>query len=271
MPELAEVLYFSHQWARGKGARIRHVSLHPRARVFRRSQPDQLAKLLTGALFLDAETHGKQILFRFSGRTWLAVHLGMTGELLAREPGPPPHPHEHLVLHQKDRDLVFRDPRMFGEIRAGQSRGLPAWWKELPPQPTHRAFTRDWMREHFARHARAPVKAVLLRQECFPGIGNWMADEILWRARIHPSRRAGSLQPRETSTLHRMTVEVCRDALRVIGRNWGTPPDSWLFNHRWKDGGRCPRTGASLVRETLAGRTTCWSPARQPLHPVSPP
>lgn len=270
MPELAEVLYFSRRWTLGKGLRIKQVSLHPRARVFRRTQPDRLARNLTNTRFLHVDTHGKRMLFRFSGRTWLAIHLGMTGELLAREPGTPPGPHEHLVLHQKDRDLVFRDPRMFGEIQTGQSSGPPAWWKELPPQPTHQSFTAGLVREHLGRHARAPVKAVLLRQECFPGIGNWMADEILWRAGIHPSRPAGSLLPRETNTLHRMTVEVSRDAIRVIGRNWGTPPDSWLFNHRWKEGGRCPRTGAALVRETLAGRTTCWSPARQPGHPTSP-
>lgn len=267
MPELAEVLYFSRQWAPGKGLHIKQVTLRPRARVFRRTRPDRLAQSLANSRLLDVATHGNRMLFLFSGRTWLSVHLGMTGELLAREPGTTPDPHEHLVLHQKDRDLVFRDPRMFGEIQAGQSSGPPDWWKNLPPQPTHRSFTLKRTRENLARHARAPVKAVLLRQECFPGIGNWMADEILWRAGIHPSRRTGSLTPRESTTLHRMAVEVSRDAVRVIGRNWGTPPDSWLFNHRWKDGGRCPRTGDALVRETLAGRTTCWSPARQPAPP----
>jgi formamidopyrimidine-DNA glycosylase len=40
-------------------------------------------------------------------------------------------------------------------------------------------------------------------------------------------------------------------------------PDSWLFNHRWENGGLCPKTGVPLVREEIGGRTTCWSPGRQ--------
>jgi formamidopyrimidine-DNA glycosylase len=51
--------------------------------------------------------------------------------------------------------------------------------------------------------------------------------------------------------------------MRVIGTDWGRPPDDWLFNHRWMDGGSCPHTGKPLRREKIAGRTTCWSPAWQ--------
>jgi len=43
-------------------------------------------------------------------------------------------------------------------------------------------------------------------------------------------------------------------------------PDTWLFNHRWAGGGRCPRTGVPLVREEIGGRTTCWSPGRQKMR-----
>ena len=110
-------------------------------------------------------------------------------------------------------------------------------------------------------------------QERFPGVGNWMADEILWRAAIHPKRRAGSLRPAEVRALWRECRRVCRLALDTIaGRGKYLPPDlnahipkNWLFRHRWEAGGRCPRTGAPLARATVGGRTTCWSPARQKL------
>ncbi|NJK91109.1 MAG: Fpg/Nei family DNA glycosylase, partial [Blastochloris sp.] len=88
---------------------------------------------------------------------------------------------------------------------------------------------------------------------------------ILWRASLHPRRSAGSLTPREIKTLWKHTQKVIRDALRVIGHDWSDPPNSWLFNHRWKDGGLCPKTKTPLIRETIAGRTTCWSPGRQAL------
>ncbi|MEX2579569.1 MAG: DNA-formamidopyrimidine glycosylase family protein [Verrucomicrobiales bacterium] len=48
-----------------------------------------------------------------------------------------------------------------------------------------------------------------------------------------------------------------------IGDDWNRPPDSWLFNHRWKDGHHCPRCGSELSRDDLRGRTTCWCPRCQ--------
>ena len=93
-----------------------------------------------------------------------------------------------------------------------------------------------------------------------------MADEILWRAAIHPRQLAGDLSPAQTTALYREIRTVCRDAMRVIGKDWSDPPDSWLFNHRWKKGGTCPHTGAKLQHATIGGRTTCWSPARQKLR-----
>ena len=111
-------------------------------------------------------------------------------------------------------------------------------------------------------------------QERFPGIGNWMADEILWRAAIHPRRLAGSLSVAETRGLYRECRKVCRRALETIaGKGRRAPPSlnahiprTWLFWHRWEDGGRCPRSKKLLVREEIGGRTTCWSPGRQKMR-----
>jgi formamidopyrimidine-DNA glycosylase len=103
-----------------------------------------------------------------------------------------------------------------------------------------------------------------------------MADEILWRAAIHPRRAAGSLTPAERRTVWRECRHVCRLALDTIaGQGDNLPhdlnvniPETWLFRHRWRAGGHCPRTGVPLVREEIGGRTTCWSPARQKPTPV---
>ncbi len=76
-------------------------------------------------------------------------------------------------------------------------------------------------------------------QEHFPGVGNWMADEILWRARLHPSTPAGSLDrnadPRPLGTVR----WVSRTAIRIISDDWTYPP-TWLFAHRWEAGGTVP-------------------------------
>ncbi|GAB4250901.1 MAG: DNA-formamidopyrimidine glycosylase [Candidatus Methylacidiphilales bacterium] len=263
MPELAEVEYFRKRWAPGFGQRVIHVDLHASARVFRGCDAAALEQGLSGATLRNGWSRGKQMLFGFSGGRWLGVHLGMTGELAEEPPGFSPGKHDHLILRQHRRSLVFRDPRLFGRIRFDQSPEPPSWWQALPPGVLEAPFTRDYLAGAARRRAGTPLKAFLLLQEHFPGIGNWMADEILWRCQLAPQRKAGTLTPTDLRRLHREIRHVARTALRIIGETWGDLPDSWLFHHRWKDGGRCPRTGMVLVRETVGGRTTCWSPAWQ--------
>ena len=274
MPELAEVDFFRQRWARAAtGGTVTRVRLHPRAKVFRGTDAAALARALTGATLLSSEAAAKQMLFRFSGDAWLGVHLGMSGELRVEPAGYTAGRHDHLILDTNGPALVFSDPRMFGRVLFHAGAAAPAWWTEIAPSLLSEAFTVDAVAGFLRRRGKAPVKAVLLMQERFPGIGNWMADEILWRSAIHPRRPAGSLAPAEVRTLWRECRRVCTLALATIAGHGGAlPPDlnvniprTWLFWHRWEDGGKCPRTGAALVREEIGGRTTCWSPGRQKL------
>ena len=271
MPELAEVEFFRRRWAAGHGGRVIEVLVHPRARVFRDCNVAALRRALTGATLLGSDAAAKQMLFRFSGNSWLGLHLGMSGETRVAPPDYVPGKHDHLVLRQAKRTLVFTDPRMFGGVLFHSGPAAPDWWTKIAPAILSPAFTVEAVADFLRRRARAPIKAVVLMQERFPGIGNWMADEILWRAALHPARPAGSLNPVEVKALHRECRFVCRGALKYNAGVGGKMPSelnefmpgSWLFNHRWEDGGRCPRTGALLRRGEIGGRTTCWSPARQ--------
>jgi formamidopyrimidine-DNA glycosylase len=265
MPEFAEVEYFRKRWNPGLEQEIERVVIHPAASVFRGCDVSLLEDKLTGATFLSSEAAAKQMLFSFSGNGWLGIHLGMTGELTVQPSDFTPGRHDHLVLRQQNRSLVFSDPRMFGRVQFSVATAAPTWWTSIAPAILSDEFTVAAVAEFFRRRARSTIKAVLLMQERFPGIGNWMADEILWRAAIHPKRLAGSLDPTEVKTLHRECRWVCRQALKIIGDTFAMPPKSWLFPHRWQAGGRCPKTGAKLMREEVGGRTTCWSPARQKL------
>lgn len=279
MPELAEVEYIRRRWNPGLGHVVSGVRLHPRSRVLRGCDAAALAKRLSGARLDSSAAAAKQMLFRFTAKDgaqlWLGIHLGMTGELLVRPTGLPDAKPDHLILDQPTassvsglgQSLVFSDFRMFGRVLFHEGAGAPDWWAHIAPAITSPAFTLVAVFDFLRRRARAPIKAVLLMQERFPGIGNWMADEILWRAAIHPARRCGDLSPAEIKKLHAETVWVAREALRLIGAadtpEWPDPPKSWLFQHRWEDGGLCPRTKKPLERATIGGRTTCWSPARQ--------
>ena len=256
MPELAEVEFFRRRWHEAAGGqRIKRVHTHDAKRVLRDVDLPAFRHALTGATLLSATTAAKQMLFRFSGGGWLGIHLGMSGELSAAPADHVPGRHDHLVLVTARQALVFNDPRMFGRIDFHQGKNPPIWWSRISPAILSPEFTAASVGAFLERRRRAPIKAVLLMQEQFPGVGNWMADEI--------------------KTLWRTCRQVCRDALdKIAGRGGKLPPDlnvnipkTWLFRHRWQPGGECPRTGRPLAHATIGGRTTCWSPARQKLPP----
>lgn len=277
MPELAEVEFYRKRWHQAAvGQTVRKVRAHAAKKIFRSAPAAKIRASLVGARLQSSATAAKQMAFRFDNGTWLGIHLGMTGELTAVTAGQRAAKHDHLVLDFDEVSVVFSDPRMFGGVRFHPGPDAPEWWTRIAPSLLSPAFTKRELTAFLTRRAKAPIKAVLLMQERFPGIGNWMADEILWRAAIHPAQPAGSLTPAEITVLYRQIRTVCRHAMdRIAGRGDLLPPDlnvgipgTWLFNHRWRDGGTCPRTKTALERADIGGRTTCWSPARQMLRPV---
>jgi len=282
MPELAEVEYYRKQWEPSRGEPVARVLAHPKARIYRESPASAVVRALEGRTFLGGRAHGKQLLFEFSEGAWLGMHLGMSGRLFAAPPDRVPEKSDHLALVTPQRCLVFSDYRMFGKVTVeivgpdgtpgsqppaeGATPSLPpSWWQELPPEVLSPGFTKERVAAFAKRRAKTPLKTLLLDQRHFPGIGNWMADEICWRLRIDPRRPAGTLDESAQASLWRALRRVSREALRIIGTDWSDPPDSWLMNHRWRDGGICPRPKchAPLVREDLRGRTTCRCPGCQ--------
>lgn len=264
MPELAEVEYFRKMWDVGLRRPVTAVRLHAEKRLFRGVDTKALVKTLTGSRFIGSEANGKQMLFRFSGGGWLGIHLGMTGALRVEPAGFQPEKHDHLALVQKKQVLLLRDARMFGRVRFHAGREMPEWWAKLPPALTSEAWTVAELRAILKRRSRAPLKAVLLSQESFPGVGNWMADEILWQSRLHPRRIAGDLTAAESRRLWVKTQEICRVSMASIGVDWGDPPAGWLIHVRWKKTGQCPKHHVTLSRDTVAGRTTAWCARCQP-------
>ena len=263
MPELAEVEFFRKQWDPGLRQKIMAVQLHPRKRIFRGSDPRQIVTLLTGRRFLRSYARGKQMLFEFSGGNWIGIHLGMTGKLRTEPAGFRPEKHDHFVLQQTRRALVFRDARLFGRVRFHHGRAKPKWWETGGPEISSDKFDRAFLNAFLDRHGRAPIKAVVLMQNGFSGIGNWMADEILWRAKIAPSVLAGALSAAQRARLLRETRFVASESLRIVGPDFSDPPANWLIHQKWKRDGVCPRHRSPLRKGTIGGRTTAWCPRCQ--------
>src|SRR4051812_10035848 len=102
------------------------------------------------------------------------------------------------------------------------------------------------------------LKAKLLDQTAIAGVGNLLADETLWRARLSPRRISGELTDAELDHLRRVLRAATRDAIRKGGVHTGD-----FIKHR-KRGAACPRCKTTLERATIGGRTTFWCPACQP-------
>lgn len=258
VPELAEVEYYRKQWDPGLGRRVVRVELHAATRVFRGVNTRKFAAALREQRFSGSWARGKQMLFRFGKEAWVGVHLGMTGTLRTEALPFRPDKHDHLVLFLPQVALVFRDARQFGRVRFDFGREEPEWWRKIPASPHEAAFTKQVMTAFLGRHPRLPIKAALLLQSGFAGVGNWMADEILWQARIAPKRNTGSLRDDELDRLWRFARGVCRKAISTIASDFGDPPRGWLFHERWSRKGVCPKHKVLLKCDIVGGRTTVW-------------
>ncbi|HEY6071792.1 MAG TPA: DNA-formamidopyrimidine glycosylase family protein [Chthoniobacterales bacterium] len=263
MPELAEVEWFRKRWDPGLGAEIVDLGLHARNRVFRGENVEQLRQRLIGATFLSSQARGKRMVFKFSDDNWLGIHLGMTGKVRVESANYRSAKHDHLVLFQRERALIFSDYRQFGRVRFHHGRDEPDWWKSEAPEIISPEFDENFMNHFLDRHRNAPIKAALLMQNGFPGIGNWMADEILWRAKVLPSKRIRKLTAQDRHHLFRATKFVVRRSLETLGKDFSDPPKNWLIHQKWKRDGICPIHRTPLRHATVAGRTTAWCPKCQ--------
>jgi formamidopyrimidine-DNA glycosylase len=110
----------------------------------------------------------------------------------------------------------------------------------------------------------APVKARLLNQHAIAGIGNLLADEILWQARVNPVWPVDELTPSEVDSLFQATRESLAAALAGGGVHTLT-----IFPFRMV-GARCPRDQAPMARSVVGGRTSWWCSVEQPLLAAIP-
>ncbi len=271
MPELAEVELARRQWAAFHGEPITRVTTHLKARIYR-DCPAPALRVLEGLTLLRSRAHGKRMLFTFGPELHLEVHLGMSGKLSV---GPQDHKeqkHDHLILHTSEAALIFNDYRMFGRVMLHDCANP---WADFPPQPQDSKFSVSRMRKLIEKHPKKPLKALLLDQNACPGVGNWMADEICWRLGLHPGVPCLGLNPalvrKEIRFVSLGAIKHVADkntTASVDGFAPGTyvaqvPPKNWLFQHRWKKGGHCPKCGDALERDTIATRTTAWCPTCQ--------
>jgi formamidopyrimidine-DNA glycosylase len=187
---------------------------------------------------------------------------------LASRPHPDPDeawPPRFTKIHLRFEDggeLVMTNARRLGRIL------LRARPEEEPPisrlgfDPLLDGISAGEFRARVSRR-RTSMKALLLDQSLVAGVGNWIADEVLYQARIDPRRRADELDVRELERVRRKLLAVIERAVAVDADKQSFPP-SWLFHVRWGKNAEA-RTihGHRVEFLQLGGRTTAWVPALQ--------
>lgn len=256
MPELPDVEGHRRFVAeRAAGRTVERVEA-PDPDLVRNTTPQGLGRALNGRTFREPSRHGKWLLAHTDGPT-LVLHFGMTGYLHWGEAGDDRHEHDRVVVVTDGGELRFNCMRKFGGVWL--ARDDPA---EVtgPLGPDALEVDRDAFGELLAGR-RGGVKSALMDQELLAGLGNLLADEILWRARTHPRTPVGDLDAGDVDDLHDAMREVLTGALpheRV------PPEEGWLTGVRDEDAPSCPRCGAPLEHGTVASRSTWWCPACQP-------
>jgi formamidopyrimidine-DNA glycosylase len=279
MPELAEVETVCRLMRDVLvGKRITRVEVVADSLVFESSRRN-IEDALAGRTVKAIGRRGKTFWIELAGPgPTVYGHLGMTGwirevgrdSIRLQAHGDAPLDDEHgrprflkLLLEARGgRGIAFTDPRRLGRIWLGSD---PAEEKRVQrlgrdafddlPSPKELAAL-------FARR-KIPIKALLLDQGALAGLGNWLADEVLYQARIAPQRIASSLDAREVSALRRAIRTVVGHAVKV-GADSDRYPRTWLFEHRWGGTrGAQQINGHAIRRDEVGGRTTAWVPAVQ--------
>ena len=280
MPELPEVETVCRLMRHAlQGKRITRVEVVRDAIVFAGVAANVIEKALLRRTVREVGRHGKFFWLTLDGKgPTVFGHLGMSGWIRAvgklgtrlHGHGDAPFDDEQgrprflkLRIETRDRSgIVFTDPRRLGRVWLGASPETEPRVKRLGRDAFDDLPSASELVALLGRR-RIPIKAVLLDQGALAGIGNWIADEVLYQARIAPKRSAASLTTVEVAALRRSIRSVLAHAVKV-GADHHRFPKSWLFEHRWGGTrGAEQIAGQPIVREEVGGRTTAWVPTRQ--------
>ena len=280
MPELPEV-----EQARKLFARVcvgRHVvkcAVEQDFKVFDGVAPNEFARHLLHQRVTGAGRKGKQLWVELEKRPWALIHLGMTGSFAAIDARgdvhtahyvnsnvdascwPPKHWKFHIELDDGGK-VAFIAIRRFERVRLLHDPPSESPVKDLGFDPLTAMMPLGAFADVMQGRS-GPVKGALLDQHFCAGVGNWIADEVLYQARVHPETPSSRLSQAQAAAIHTQLQLIVKTACDAEAESARFPGD-WLFHFRWT-GKAASRTfdGKPIAFSTVAGRTTAWVPSVQ--------
>ncbi|PIE60161.1 MAG: formamidopyrimidine-DNA glycosylase [Desulfobulbus propionicus] len=214
------------------------------------------------------DRRAKYLLFRFSQKAVLVIHLGMTGKLSLVSFTRPRDKHDHLGLTLSNgMELRFNDCRRFGSIilwphdTAEKQEYLLSQHEGI--EPFSREFNGPAL-QHLARKRTAAVKTFLMNGRIIAGIGNIYANEILFAARVHPAQPAGTLVLEQWQQIADVSRNILQKAIAAggttiadfLGANGNPGYFQLQLSVYGKKGQPCPLCSTPITRTVLGGRAT---------------
>lgn len=243
---------------------------------------------------------GKALVIDLDNNQSLMIHLRMTGQLIydpktskrhqSSNRYAAGHPSENFTAHLPNKQtrvileftngtLYFNDQRKFGFIKVLPTSAVEqdAFIRKLAPEPW--AMAPGDFYDRLKRHQNSCIKATILDQTIICGLGNIYADESLFAAKIHPTRKSGTLTREEADLLLKSACEVMDRSIASGGSTMetyvkadGTKGDYLeLFAQVFRrENQPCPRCGTQIIKTKVAGRGTHLCPHCQPAPTVAP-
>jgi formamidopyrimidine-DNA glycosylase len=260
VPELVEVEIYRRTAERALGRTIASIDANDEWFMKEGTTAQALGAVLVGSSFRATRRIGKLLLLEVkSSGAVLGLRFGMTGrlvvdglagidELLYSSHRPDPKFVRFGVRFDDGGSMELADPRRLGGVMLDPSvdaLGPDAATIELAQLVGALSI------------GSAALKARLLDQQRIAGIGNLIADEVLWRAKLSPERTVTKLTTREIKRLHVTLISTVAELQHRGGSHLGD-----LMAGR-SPGAPCPRCGKTLARSTVGGRTSYWCPFEQ--------
>lgn len=277
MPELPEAEVVARQIrARLLGAQVTDVWIG-RQDIVREGH--DTAPWYCGATLQAVERFGKSVVLGFVKShdcRSVVAELGMTGLLLFRST-PTKHPqHVHVRLSfegGREPELRYWNPRRFGRLSLLDKAGLDRYVTRRFGLDPLSASQQDFVR--LLQERRGRLKALLMHQQVLAGIGNIYANEILFRAGLHPNRQASQVSVGKAETLYAIMRDVLDEAIRHGGssvRDFFAPDGSeGQYKRRHlvygKEGQSCPNHCGGVIQRIHGERSSYFCPRCQTLRP----
>ena len=230
---------------------------------------------IAGKKIIGIRRRAKYILIDLSGQSSLMIHLGMTGAFRICPVEDNRKKHEHVIFTLNNgQSWRFEDPRKFGLVKLWDKKegDYPNTLRKLGLEPLESEFNGRYLKKLAAKRNKSPVKNFIMDQQVVVGVGNIYASESLFRARINPRRKAGSISEKRYALLAESIKTVLQEAIVKGGTtisdyksvDGGEGRFSIDLRVYGKEGTSCPGcVQHKIKRIIIGGRSTFYCPKCQ--------